>query len=74
MKLPPNHVSGVGVVQSTAFGGIGQKLLEKMGWSVGEGLGKRRDGRREAIRVQTKHNTHGVHPPTLPTRHITLPL
>ena len=61
MKLPPNHVPGVGVVQSTAWGGIGQKLLEKMGWSAGEGLGKRRDGRREAIRVQTKHNTQGVH-------------
>ena len=33
------------------FGGLGAKLLKQMGWSKGEGLGKRKQGRSEPISV-----------------------
>lgn len=31
------------------LGGFGAKLLKKMGWSDGEGLGKRKQGRAEPV-------------------------
>lgn len=60
MKLPTEHVCGVGIVKSSAYGGIGQKLLEKMGWSNGEGLGKDRNGIRDAVKLKTQFHTHGL--------------
>lgn len=60
MKLPTDHVCGVGIVKSSAYGGIGQKLLEKMGWSNGEGLGKERNGIRDAVKLKTQFHTHGL--------------
>jgi hypothetical protein len=60
MKLPPGHVPGVGVPKASGFGGLGQRLLEQMGWSKGQGLGKEQDGMREAIEVKKKEDALGV--------------
>jgi hypothetical protein len=61
MKLPPGHVPGlVSQHKATAYGGFGQKLLEKMGWEKGQGLGKEKDGMKEAIEVKKKEDTLGV--------------
>jgi len=38
---------------------IGQKLMEKMGWSKGKGLGAKEDGKREHIRVSMKNDNKG---------------
>ncbi len=40
--------------------GIGKKLLEKMGWKEGEGLGKYREGMAEPIAVDIKTNRKGL--------------
>jgi hypothetical protein len=61
MKLPPGHVPGlVSQHKATAYGGFGQKMLEKMGWEKGQGLGKEKDGMKEAIEVKKKEDTLGV--------------
>lgn len=60
MKLPAGHVPGVGVHKATAYGGFGQQMLEKMGWSKGQGLGKQKDGMKEAIEVKKKEDSLGV--------------
>lgn len=60
MKLPAGHVPGVGVHKATAYGGFGQQMLEKMGWSKGQGLGKEKDGMKEAIEVKKKEDSLGV--------------
>jgi hypothetical protein len=60
MKLPAGHVAGVGVHKATAYGGFGQQMLEKMGWSKGQGLGKEKDGMKEAIEVKKKEDSLGV--------------
>lgn len=61
MKLPPGHVPGMAVQhKATAYGGIGQKMLEKMGWEKGQGLGKEKHGMKEAIEVKKKEDTLGV--------------
>merc|ERR1711915_337318 len=39
---------------------FGQKLMEKMGWNKGEGLGKEGQGITEHIKVHHKDNTKGV--------------
>lgn len=39
---------------------FGQKMLEKMGWQTGLGLGKNEDGRTEHIDLKFKHNLKGV--------------
>uniref|UniRef100_UPI00398E92F5 PIN2/TERF1-interacting telomerase inhibitor 1 n=1 Tax=Pristiophorus japonicus TaxID=55135 RepID=UPI00398E92F5 len=39
---------------------FGQKMLEKMGWSKGKGLGAREQGSTENIKVQAKNNTVGL--------------
>ena len=59
MKLPVGFANGV-VHQATAFGGLGQKLLEKHGWEKGDGLGKERKGISKAIEVQKKEDQLGV--------------
>ncbi|GMH44113.1 hypothetical protein BSKO_12047 [Bryopsis sp. KO-2023] len=60
MKLPEHYVLGVGVVKPTGKGGFGQKLLEKMGWKDGEGLGKNKTGISEAIELKFKDDKDGV--------------
>ena len=46
MKLPEGYVPGVGLVKTKGgFGGFGQKMLERMGWERGQGLGKDKAGR-----------------------------
>jgi hypothetical protein len=60
MKLPAGHVAGVGVHKATAYGGFGQQMLEKMGWSKGQGLGKQKHGMKEAIEVKKKEDALGV--------------
>lgn len=40
-------------------GKIGQKLLEKMGWSEGKGLGQNEQGVTENIRLKANHTAHG---------------
>ncbi|XP_067412269.1 PIN2/TERF1-interacting telomerase inhibitor 1 [Emydura macquarii macquarii] len=39
---------------------FGQKMLEKMGWSKGKGLGVQEQGSTEHIKVQVKNNTLGL--------------
>lgn len=61
MKLPKGYVPGVGLVKSKGgFGGFGEKMLEKMGWQRGQGLGKEKKGMKDAIEVTKKEDTLGV--------------
>ena len=60
MKLPPGYVPGSGVHKASGFGGFGERLLRKHGWQKGEGLGKDKSGRAEAIEVKKKEDTVGV--------------
>lgn len=60
MKLPPGYVPGSGVHKASGFGGFGERLLRKQGWQKGEGLGKDKSGRVEAIEVKKKEDTVGV--------------
>ncbi|KAE8605476.1 hypothetical protein XENTR_v10015156 [Xenopus tropicalis] len=39
---------------------FGQKMLEKMGWSKGKGLGAKEQGSTDHIKVQVKNNTLGL--------------
>ncbi|XP_044740896.1 G patch domain-containing protein 4-like [Chrysoperla carnea] len=39
---------------------FGQKLLEKMGWSKGKGLGANEDGITEHVKVSFKHDSKGM--------------
>ena len=63
MKLPVGHVAGKGVQKASGFGGFGQKMLEKMGWEKGQGLGSNKDGIKDAIEVKKKEDTLGVSAP-----------
>ena len=61
MKLPIGYIPGKGGVEkASGFGGYGQKMLEKMGWAKGQGLGSNKDGIKEAIEVKKKEDTLGV--------------
>ena len=60
MKLPERFVNGVERKKPDAMGGFGQGMLERMGWSKGEGLGKARQGRPAPIEVKKKDNTKGL--------------
>jgi hypothetical protein len=60
MKLPPGHIDGQGVVQATAYGGYGERLLRTMGWGDGQGLGLDGTGIKEAIQVKKKDDTVGI--------------
>ena len=40
--------------------GVGKKLLEKMGWVEGQGLGKNREGNVEPITLEIKMNRKGL--------------
>ena len=63
MKLPVGHVAGKGVERASGFGGYGQRMLEKLGWQKGQGLGTNKDGITEAIEVKKKEDTLGVSGP-----------
>lgn len=39
---------------------FGQKMLEKMGWSKGRGLGANEDGRSEHVSVEVKTDSRGI--------------
>ncbi|KAJ2157761.1 hypothetical protein GGF46_004273 [Coemansia sp. RSA 552] len=41
-------------------GRFGFKMLEKMGWSEGKGLGANEDGQREHVKIKLKTNSHGI--------------
>lgn len=60
MKLPPNHVPGLGVVKPTAYGGLGERLLKTMGWEQGQGLGRQGTGMKTAIEAKRKEDNSGV--------------
>ncbi|PNH04765.1 PIN2/TERF1-interacting telomerase inhibitor 1 [Tetrabaena socialis] len=60
MKLPPGYVAGTGLHKASGFGGLGQRLMEGMGWAKGQGLGKDKDGMKEALEVKKKEDTLGV--------------
>lgn len=60
MKFPTGYVPGVGVVKASGFGGVGQRMMEGMGWSKGQGLGKEKHGMKDAIEVKKKEDTTGV--------------
>lgn len=38
---------------------FGQKLMEKMGWSKGKGLGAKEDGKTEHVAVRLKSDNRG---------------
>jgi hypothetical protein len=40
--------------------GIGKRLLERMGWREGQGLGKNREGQLEPIKIDIKNNRKGL--------------
>ena len=40
--------------------GIGQKMLEKMGWKEGEGLGTNKDGIKDPVLSKPKKNKKGL--------------
>ncbi|MCP9257846.1 Protein SON [Dirofilaria immitis] len=42
--------------------GVGLKLMQKMGWTPGEGLGKGRDGPLEPLVLDIKSDRKGKHP------------
>jgi Pin2-interacting protein X1 len=50
--------------QNTTWGGdkekFGYRMLCKMGWNEGQGLGKNQDGLTDHLRVQTKSDTAGL--------------
>lgn len=58
--MPPGYVPGSGVLKPSGFGGFGERLLRKQGWQTGEGLGKDKSGRAEAIAVKKKEDNVGV--------------
>jgi hypothetical protein len=60
MKLPPGYVPGSGVHKATAYGGFGERLMKRMGWEQGEGLGKDKKGMTKALEVKLKDDTIGV--------------
>ncbi|KAJ1991414.1 hypothetical protein EDC05_003484 [Coemansia umbellata] len=39
---------------------FGFKMLEKMGWSEGKGLGAKEDGVKEHVKIKLKTNNHGI--------------
>ncbi|KAM6915422.1 PIN2/TERF1-interacting telomerase inhibitor 1 [Xenentodon cancila] len=39
---------------------FGQKMLERMGWSKGKGLGRTEQGSTDHIKVKVKNNNHGL--------------
>ncbi|KAJ2079701.1 hypothetical protein H4R24_003598 [Coemansia sp. RSA 988] len=39
---------------------FGFKMLEKMGWSEGKGLGAKEDGLKEHVKIKLKSNNHGI--------------
>ncbi|KAM9782733.1 PIN2/TERF1-interacting telomerase inhibitor 1 [Neosynchiropus ocellatus] len=39
---------------------FGQKMLERMGWSKGKGLGKSEQGSTDHLKVKLKNNNHGL--------------
>ncbi|KAJ2794160.1 hypothetical protein H4R21_005611 [Coemansia helicoidea] len=41
-------------------GRFGFRMLEKMGWSEGKGLGANEDGQKEHVKIKLKTNAHGV--------------
>ncbi|CAB1454855.1 unnamed protein product [Pleuronectes platessa] len=38
---------------------FGQKMLERMGWSKGKGLGRTEQGSTDHIKVKVKNNSYG---------------
>ncbi|VDD90985.1 unnamed protein product [Enterobius vermicularis] len=47
---------------SRVSSGVGLKLMQKMGWTPGEGLGKCRDGPLEPLSLEVKSDRRGKHP------------
>jgi len=53
----------VTITGAPGYGGFGESLLEKLGWSSGKGLGKNEDGVAEALRPKKKEDQAGVRSP-----------
>ncbi len=72
MKLPPEHFAsaaatgaagqaGAGTATKSGRGEtFGRRMLERMGWSDGLGLGKDKHGMKSAIEVKKKDDARGV--------------
>ena len=39
---------------------VGQKMLEKLGWKSGDGLGKEQQGMKDPITLNANHNSKGL--------------
>ena len=48
------------LLHSTDTGKFGHKMLTKMGWAPGKGLGANEDGHTEHVKVRLKDNNFGV--------------
>ena len=46
--------------KATAYGGFGERLLKRMGWEEGRGLGTNQHGIKSAIEVKKKEDQAGV--------------
>lgn len=59
-KAPQVFISVAQIFGMGAIGGIGAKLLSKMGWTEGTGLGRKRDGIQDALVQRKRRNKLGV--------------
>merc|ERR1712127_222127 len=56
-SVDPNNINWKKKSGKDSFG---HKLMSKMGWSAGEGLGKNSDGMVKCISAKVKNNNHGI--------------
>lgn len=44
----------------TSLTGFGKRMLEKHGWKSGEGIGRKKDGRKDFVRIRKNVENAGV--------------
>lgn len=59
-KTAGKLASGINETAAPKPAGFGKKMLEKMGWQEGEGLGAEGNGMRESVKVIKKDDTKGL--------------
>ena len=53
-------LTGSGSTQKEVKSKFGEKLMEKMGWSKGKGLGKKADGMVDCIQIKRREENLGM--------------